>query len=113
LETDFAKQGVCTAPIRSRKIRLLESLISQGLQATSALISPLAATPAGLTIVLHAVAELVAQDLELDAKERGARALWVRRLRAASKIEIDKAAIAAFVKANESTGKPPPQHVVQ
>ncbi len=53
------------------------------------------------------------EERALDAKKRGERALWVGRLRAASKIEIDKAAIAAFVKANESTGKPPAQHVVQ
>lgn len=42
------------------------------------------------------------EERALDAKKRGARALWVGRLPAASKIEIDKAAIAAFVKARTS-----------
>lgn len=61
------------------------------------------------------LAEVQAKVAEraLDGKKREARALWVGRLRAAGKVEIDSAAIAAFVKANESTGKPPPQHVVQ
>ena len=101
---------------------------------TSALISPLAAltcrprkpmkSAAGWHIIkvhetrpktVPPLAEVrkKVEERALDAKKRGARALWVGRLRAASKIEIDKEAIAAFVKANESTGKPPPQHVVQ
>jgi parvulin-like peptidyl-prolyl isomerase len=64
---------------------------------------------------LPPLAEVQAQVREraLDAKKREARAFWVEKLRAASKIEIDDAAIAAFVKANEFNGKPPAQHAMQ
>jgi len=53
------------------------------------------------------------EERALDTKKREARAFWVEKLRTAGKIEIDPAAIAAFVKANEFTGKPPAQHAVE
>lgn len=50
----------------------------------------------------------------LDQKKRAARAAWVEKLRAASKIEIDDAAIKQFVAANEFDEKAaPPQHPMQ
>ncbi|HEY4640840.1 MAG TPA: hypothetical protein VII75_05805 [Thermoanaerobaculia bacterium] len=49
----------------------------------------------------------------LDQKRQGARAHWVEKLRAAAQIEIDDAAIKAFVKANEYSGSAPPQHALQ
>lgn len=49
----------------------------------------------------------------LDEQKRKARTFWVEKLRGASKIQIDDAAIAAFVKANEFSGQAPPQHAVQ
>jgi len=49
-----------------------------------------------------------------EQKQSEARAFWVKKLRAAAKIESDDAAIAAFVKANEFTGDAPsPQHQTQ
>jgi parvulin-like peptidyl-prolyl isomerase len=53
-----------------------------------------------------------ARALTLEAKRRDARAFWVDKLRAASEIRIDDAAIASFVKAHQSAG-PPPQHGMQ
>lgn len=47
-----------------------------------------------------------------EAKRKELRAFWIDKLRKASDIRIDDAAIAAFVKANESVG-PPPQHAMQ
>lgn len=49
----------------------------------------------------------------LDAKQRAARAEWVAKLRAASKIDISDAAIKQFVKENEFKGDAPPQHAMQ
>jgi parvulin-like peptidyl-prolyl isomerase len=57
------------------------------------------------------VVESVKERL-LERKKRDARAFWVKKLRAASEIKIDDAAIASFVKANESVA-PPPQHGMQ
>jgi peptidyl-prolyl cis-trans isomerase C len=54
------------------------------------------------------------RDRVLDRKKREARAAWVEKLRAASKIEIDDDAIKAFVAANEFDGNAaPPQHGLQ
>lgn len=52
------------------------------------------------------------RERALEAKKKELRAFWVAKLRKASEIRIDDAAIAAFVKANESVG-PPPQHGMQ
>ncbi len=50
----------------------------------------------------------------LDTKKRAARSTWVEKLRAVSKIEIDDAAIKAFVAANQFDEKAaPPQHGLQ
>jgi len=49
----------------------------------------------------------------LDLKKQAERARWVEKLRAASKIEVDDAAIQSFVKDNEFTGAAPPQHKLQ
>ena len=50
----------------------------------------------------------------LDHKKRSARAAWIGKLRAASTIEIDDAAIRRFVAANElGDVTAPPQHPVQ
>jgi parvulin-like peptidyl-prolyl isomerase len=49
----------------------------------------------------------------IDEQKRAARAFWIEKLRNASRIVVDDAAIAAFVKANEFSGQAPPQHVVQ
>lgn len=46
-------------------------------------------------------------------KQQEARTFWLTRLRAAAKIDIDDAAIAAFVRANQFTGEAPPQHAMQ
>jgi parvulin-like peptidyl-prolyl isomerase len=49
----------------------------------------------------------------LEEKQRAARAFWRDRLRAAAKIDIDDAAIKAFVTANEFTAATPPKHAMQ
>ena len=49
----------------------------------------------------------------LDEKQRSARSFWREKLRAAAKIELDDAAIQAFVAANEFTAPAPPQHKTQ
>jgi len=49
----------------------------------------------------------------LEIKRDVERKRWVEKLRAAAKIEIDDAAIRSFVKANEFSGAPPPQHTLQ
>lgn len=49
----------------------------------------------------------------LDLKKQAERERWIQKLRAASKIEVDDAAIAGFVKDNEFTGATPPQHKMQ
>jgi len=48
----------------------------------------------------------------LDIKRDAERKRWVEKLRAAATIEIDDAAIKSFVKANEFSGAPPPQHTL-
>jgi peptidyl-prolyl cis-trans isomerase C len=54
------------------------------------------------------------KDRVFDNKKRAARAAWVDKLRAASKIEVDDAAIRQFVAANEfDEKKAPPQHSMQ
>lgn len=53
------------------------------------------------------------REAVLDQQRREARKYWIEKLRKASKIEIDDAAIAEFVKANEFTGQAPPQHAMQ
>jgi len=49
----------------------------------------------------------------LDIRKEAARKRWVEKLRAAATIEVDDAAIKSFVKANEFSGAPPPQHTLQ
>jgi len=49
----------------------------------------------------------------LGVKKDAARKFWVEKLRAASTIEIDDAAIREFVKSNEFTGAAPAQHALQ
>jgi len=49
----------------------------------------------------------------LDLKRQTERDRWIQKLRAASKIEVDDAAIAGFVKDNEFTAATPPQHKLQ
>jgi len=49
----------------------------------------------------------------LEIKRDVERKRWVEKLRGAATIEIDDAAIKSFVKANEFSGTPPPQHTLQ
>lgn len=88
-----AKPGEILKPVKSASgwhvIRLLE-------------VQPKAMPP------LAEVRETV-RERALEAKKRDARAHWVSKLREASDIRIDDAAIATFVEAHQTAG-PPAQH---
>jgi parvulin-like peptidyl-prolyl isomerase len=49
-----------------------------------------------------------------EKKQRDARALWVKKLREASSVQISNAGVRAFVKSNsaEALSAPPPSHEV-
>ena len=53
------------------------------------------------------------RERALTNKQHDAQKFWLEKLRNAAKIEVDDAAIKAFVAANEFKGEPPPQHPVR